>query len=147
MFFQKSTLLICGKNGQNLIPRRATPGSVGYDLFSPEKFEVPAHTRISIDLGIQIQFTDKHTFGLIKERSGLAKEYGLIILGGVIDNDFRGNITVMLHNLGNSKVIIEKEMKIAQLLCLKFETPDIEQCERLTQTSRGSRGFGSTGLF
>ena len=67
-------------------------------------------TRISIDLGFQLQFSDKRMFGMIKERSGFARDFGLITFGGVIDNDYRGNIIIILYNSGNSKVIIEKEI-------------------------------------
>lgn len=142
---QNSTLPI-KIDHQSKTPERATSGSVGFDLFASEKVLLKAGTRISIDTGLQVEFP-KGTFGLLKERSSFAKNYGIIVLGGVIDNDYRGRIQVTLFNLGEKDFMIEKEMKFAQLLCLKYEALKIKHSDILFDTERNDKGHGSSGLF
>jgi dUTP pyrophosphatase len=128
------------------LPTKATNGSVGFDLFSPQDIHLRPRERISINIGVSLELPP-NCFGLIKERSSFAKHFGIITVAGVIDNDFRGKIEVVLWNLSDFGFQIEKGMKIAQLICLKYESPVCEQCEKLNATERGTQGFGSSGLF
>jgi dUTP pyrophosphatase len=128
------------------MPTKATSGSVGFDLFSPQDIHLRPRERISVDIGVSIELPP-NCFGLIKERSSFAKHFGVIVVGGVIDNDFRGKIEVILWNLSDFGFQIEKGMKIAQLICLKYENPLCEITKTLNATERGNQGFGSSGMF
>ena len=81
-------------------------------------------------------------------RSGLASKFGISLANGVgiIDSDYRGEIAVPLINLGSSDFIVEKNMRIAQLVAIPVIFPEIVQTDSLSDTQRGSGGFGSTGI-
>ena len=127
-----------------IVPEKATEGSVGFDLFAPKEIVLKAGARVSVDLGIQIQLPPG-TFGLIKERSSYAA-IGLLVIGGVIDNDYRGNVEVLLWNSSEVSFKIGNHWKFAQLLCVKYESPTVYLSDRLTKTERGAGGFSSTGM-
>ena len=77
-------------------------------------------------------------------RSSLAK-LQVSILAGVIDNDYRGNVYVMMYNFGEEPVHFKRNAKIAQFLCLPFLAPAIVEVSNLSETERGANGFGSSG--
>jgi dUTP pyrophosphatase len=126
------------------IPNRASEGAAGLDLFSVEKLTLNAKGSATIDTGIQIELPNGF-FGQISGRSGLARHHGIIIGGGVIDNDYRGNIQVILFNLSDCDFEIEPGMKIAQLICLPYALFPISLEVSLSPTERNASGFGSTG--
>jgi len=84
--------------------------------------------------------------GLIWDKSGLSLE-GIHRLAGVVDAGYRGEIKVVLVNLGNSEFQVAAGMKIAQMLIQAVETVLVREVEELDPTSRGENGFGSTGIF
>ena len=131
-------------NGVAKIPSRASEGAAGLDLFSTEKVSLKAKGSATIDTGIQIELP-KGFFGQISGRSGLARHHGITIGGGVIDNDYRGNVQIILFNLSDCDFEIEVRMKIAQLVCLPFATFPISLEISLSPTARNESGFGSTG--
>ena len=124
---------------------RASDGSVGYDLFSDSADNiiilpgaiatVPTGLAAAAPLG---------TYLRIAPRSGLTVKNHLHTLAGVIDPDFRGNITVVLQNFGTTIQTIKHGDKMAQLIIERAQTPDISVVTSLTTTSRGAHGFGST---
>ena len=83
----------------------------------------------------------------MRPRSGLAVKHGLTVLNapGTIDADYRGEIQVLLINLGTDAVIIARGMRIAQLLIATMARAELLEVSTLAQTARGSGGFGSTG--
>ena len=83
--------------------------------------------------------------GLIWDRSGLSSKHSLEKVAGVIDHDYRGEVGVVLHNQSDKNYKIAKGDKIAQMLIQKVERVKIIETENLSDTSRGSGGFGSTG--
>lgn len=85
-------------------------------------------------------------YGRIAARSGLGLKYNIHVGAGVIDRDFRGNIGALLFNLGDTKFVIHKGDRIAQLICEKIYYCDIKEVANLSKTDRGENGFGSTGL-
>ena len=83
----------------------------------------------------------------VRPRSGLALKHGITLPNspGTIDPDYRGELRVIMHNLGSEPVTLERGERIAQLVFARFEAPEIEEVEELSATERGKGGFGSTG--
>jgi dUTP pyrophosphatase len=83
----------------------------------------------------------------IRPRSGLAAKFGITVLNtpGTIDADYRGEIKVILINHGNNDFVIERGMRIAQMIVAKYEHVALEEVQSLDDTLRGTKGFGSTG--
>ena len=131
------------------IPKYETAGSSGMDLAADidEKIEikpgdtqvVPTGLSVSIPLEFEIQ---------IRPRSGLAAKHQLSVLNtpGTIDADYRGEIKVILINLGKKSFIVERGLRIAQMVLCPIIKAKIKEVETLDGTTRGSGGFGSTGV-
>jgi dUTP pyrophosphatase len=84
----------------------------------------------------------------VRPRSGLALKHGITLPNSpaTIDPDYRGEVRIILQNLGNEPVTLERGERVAQLVFARFEAPDIVLAERLSETARGDGGFGSTGV-
>ena len=131
-----------------IIPKYETSGSSGMDIaaymkenieINPgEKAIVPTGFSLSIPTGFEIQ---------IRPRSGLAAKNNVSVLNspGTIDADYRGEVKVILINLGKKKFIVENGLRIAQMVLCPVVQAKIEDTEELSKTIRGSGGFGSTG--
>lgn len=131
-----------------ILPTRATPGAVGYDLFSIDNYVVLPGRRVVIATGITVNLPPG-TYGRIAPRSGLAVKHGLDTLAGVIDPDYTGEVKVVLQNLDvNQPFVIRPGYRIAQLILEQCVTPEVvEVPSEFTQlTERGAAGFGSTGI-
>ncbi len=115
---------------------------VGYDLYSCEDVTVAAHGAAGVHTGIAIEFVPI-AGGIVKTRSGLAKKR-LMCNAGVIDAGYRGEVIVLIENLGDQSYSIRKGDKIAQLLEHPFLAGDVVESE-LSDAVRGAQGFGSTG--
>lgn len=126
-------------------PFKATKNSVGFDLHSPNMYEIKPNEIVTVPTDLAFKFPPL-TYGRLAIRSSLAK-YGLEILGGVIDPDFRGNVVVILKNCGKSHIIIREGQRFVQLICEKASFPTIKQASTLDSTERDSRGVGSSGMF
>ena len=126
------------------LPVRATTGSAGYDLFSSADTVVQRGHFRGISTGIALAVPPGH-YGRIAPRSGLAAKFGIGVNAGVIDEDYRGGIIVMIQNLGAADFEIKKGDRIAQLILERISTPEVEQVAELPSTVRGKHGFGSTG--
>lgn len=126
-------------------PMRGSEGAAGYDISSVEDVVVPAMGRIAVSTGISIRVPDG-TYGRIAPRSGLAYKYGIDVLAGVIDEDYTGEVKVILYNTTERDYIIKKGDRIAQLILEQIVTPGVAVVLDLSDTARGSGGFGSTGI-
>jgi dUTP pyrophosphatase len=126
------------------VPTRATPGSAGFDLSSVEQLTIPSKERAAVRTGISITLPPG-TYGRVAPRSGIAYRFGIDVLAGVIDADYREEILVILYNSGNQDFVVEKGHRIAQLIVEKIEIPDVEVVLQLSETARQG-GFGSTGV-
>jgi dUTP pyrophosphatase len=84
----------------------------------------------------------------VRPRSGLAARHGLTVLNspGTIDSDYRGEVGVILINLGEDAFVVERGMRIAQLVVAPVSRARLMECEALPDSRRGAGGFGSTGL-
>lgn len=126
-----------------VLPTVAHPGEdVGYDLYSAEDLSIPARGAAGVHTGIAIQFAPA-AGGIVKTRSGLAKKR-LMCNAGVIDAGYRGELIVLMENLGDESYLVRKGDKIAQLLEHPFLAGEVLEGD-LSDASRGTKGFGSSG--
>ena len=133
-------------DGSVILPKFAHEHDAGMDLYSLDDVVIAPKHRASIRTGIAMAIP-KGYVGLIWDKSGIGQKKGIKTLGGVIDSGFRGEIKVGLVNLSSKAFHIQKGQKIAQILIQKIEIPKIIEVESLDDTSRGRKGFGSTGEF
>jgi dUTP pyrophosphatase len=126
-------------------PSRATAGDAGLDLCSIEGVTIQPGERRVVRTGVAMEIPHEYV-GLVWDKSGLAARKGLKTMGGVIDAGYRGEIQVVLHNLGSEAHTIAVGDKIAQLLIQKVELPGVEEVSILSEAERGDAGFGSTGI-
>lgn len=128
------------------LPRRAGELDAGYDLTTIENFTLEPGQRRLVRTGIAVQPPAGHYLE-ITPRSGLAHEFGLSIVNspGVVDEGYRGEVRVNLINLGQNDVWIPKHTRIAQAIVKPYYTPKVVEVEKLSETSRGTAGHGSTG--
>jgi dUTP pyrophosphatase len=130
-------------------PTRATQDSAGLDLYSWQSSHLRPGEWAAVRTGIAISLPPGHV-GLVCPRSGLASKHGITVLNapGVIDADYRGEIRVLLINLGCEAWLINTGDRIAQLVITPvapIRLVEIGPSDKLEKTSRGSGGFGSTG--
>ncbi len=132
------------------LPLKATPGSSGFDLFADidGPLEVKPLERVQVGTGIALEIPEGYE-GEVRPRSGLSAKYGVTILNspGTIDSDYRGEVKVILINLGNESFIVEPGMRIAQLIIKRVESPAFVEVNVLSDTERGEGGFGHTGYL
>jgi dUTP pyrophosphatase len=128
------------------IPSYATEGSAGMDLTSVEEYNLAPMERKAISIGIAIEL-DPGLEAQVRPRSGLAIKHGITVINspGTIDSDYRGEVKVLLINLGKSDFLVTEGMKIAQIVISNYSKVAITQVQSLSSTERGEGGFGSTG--
>jgi dUTP pyrophosphatase len=126
------------------VPNYAHKGDAGFDLFSISKVVVKKHGRAEIKTGIAMKIPKGHV-GLIWDKSGVAIKFGIKTMGGVVDSGYRGEIIVGVYNASDQDYIFEEGHKVAQMLIQSVENPQIKIVKELDSTSRGTKGFGSTG--
>lgn len=132
-------------NPDATLPRSIRDGDAALDLYSSEDILIPFNERRVVSTGIAMSIPPGYV-GLVWDRSGLAARNGLTMLGGVIDSNYRGEIKVIIHNLGVESFQVEKGMRIAQILIQPTIQPEILEVHNLNETVRGADGFGSSGL-
>lgn len=127
-------------------PKRAHPDDAGLDLHARYPLELEPGQRSTVDTGIAVAIPPGHA-GLVVPRSGMASRDGIGVVNGpgLIDAGYRGEIRVVLVNLGDRRVSIARGDRIAQLLIVPIATPRIEIVGSLDTTERGGGGFGSSG--
>ncbi len=130
-------------NKDAIIPKYSHPGDAGMDLYSVEDIILKPKYRTLVGTGLSIELP-KGYVSLIWDKSGIASK-GIKTMGGVIEHTYRGEYKVVLINLSSENFKITKGQKIAQLLIQPIETAQVEVVEKLSKTSRGKGGFGSTG--
>jgi len=143
MFAKKPLMKIAG---QGKTPQRSY-NSAGYDIFAylSEPITIEPSSRAVIPTGIHIELdTEQNVYIQIAPRSGLAVNHGIHVMGGIVDRDYTGEIKVILFNSNSKPFTVRNEDKIAQFIIKNHHVFDIERVESLSQTERGSNGFGST---
>lgn len=133
------------------VPSRGSPGAVGYDLhadlaaYGPRGITLGVSERKLLPTSIAVALPEG-TYGRIAPRSGNSVKLGLDVMAGVIDNDYRGEVKVLLVNLGHEPVNVTHGMRIAQLIVEVARNPPVVVTNDLENTQRGTGGFGSTGV-
>lgn len=132
-------------------PKKATEGSAGYDFYAAVDCTIPYGHRLAtrIPVGFQMELP-LGWYGSLCSRSGLATVNAIEVAGGhtTVDPDFRGSLTVPLRNLDHQfrqKYKVKKHDKIAQMIIMKYESPQWVETDKLSETKRGMGGYGSTG--
>ena len=128
------------------IPSYAHIGDAGVDLYSAEDYSLELMERKLISTGIKIAVPDGYE-AQIRPKSGLAVKHGISIVNtpGTIDSCYRGEVGVIVINLGDKDFVVKKGTKIAQMVLNKVEKIEFEEVKELDNTKRGEGGFGSTG--
>jgi dUTP pyrophosphatase len=108
-------------------------------------YTVKAKGKELVKTDLQIAIPDG-CYGRVAPRSGLAVKNFVDVGAGVIDSDYRGNVGVVLFNFSDTDFEVKRGDRVAQLICEKIEYPDLEEADNLTETERGTGGFGSTGI-
>jgi dUTP pyrophosphatase len=126
------------------IPTRAKSSDAGYDLYSTVDLPITPTARELVSTGIAIEIP-KGYYGRIAPRSGLAVKAGVDILAGVVDSGYRNEVKVVMINLGQGLVSINKGDRIAQLIIEKCHDAEWEEVKELSDSDRGEGGFGSSG--
>jgi len=126
------------------MPTRAHETDAGLDLYCREGKMLWAGQSVIFDTGVHIELP-KGFYGKIESKSGLNVNEGIVSLGGVIDEGYTGSIAVKLYNFGIQSKLFNRGEKIAQLVIMPYSAPELEEAESLSETDRGSNGFGSTG--
>lgn len=128
-----------------IIPNYAHPGDAGLDIFSNEDCVINPGERHLVSSGWSLALPEGYV-AFIKDKSGVAYKKGIIHMAGVIEYTYRGEYKILLFNTTKEPFEIRKGDKIAQLVLLPVATAEIEVAEELSETQRGTGGFGSTGI-
>ncbi len=137
-------------NSNAVIPTRATKGSAGLDLYAcidtdiiiyPQKLAI-------IPTGISIQLESSNYAAFIYARSGLGIKHGICLSNGVgvVDSDYTGEICVGLCNVSDREYTVKSGDRVAQMVIMPIDIPELVEVEEIEETKRGAKGFGSTGV-
>ena len=136
-----------GNRGPSLpLPRYETAGSAGLDLRADEPFSLAPGERRLVPTGLAMEIPPGHE-GQVRPRSGLAVKHGVARVNapGTIDSDYRGEVKVLLVNLGQAPASFARGDRIAQLVIAPVTRAELEVVDDLAASARGAGGFGSTG--
>ena len=128
------------------LPARATPQAAGYDIRSAVEVVLnPGDIRL-ISTGLIMELPEGMECQ-VRPRSGLALKYGITLPNspGTIDPDYRGEVKIIIQNLGSEQVTLIRGERVAQLVFSLFQSPEVLEVKELSNTDRGEDGFGSTG--
>ena len=128
------------------LPKYAHSTDAAMDLYASSSHTIAPMERVIVKSGIKMAIPLGYV-GLIWDRSGLAAKHSLHTMAGVIDSGYRGEVGVVMINLGKDEFVVEKGMRIAQIIiqpCLNVDVAEVESLD--DDTDRGAGGFGSTGV-
>lgn len=134
-------------NKDAVLPTYANKGDAGMDLYSTEDITIPSKSWGLVHTGLSLELPE-NTEAQVRSRSGLALKNGVFVLNspGTIDQGYRGEIGVILCNLSEQDFAVKKGDRIAQLVVLDLCQTEILEATSLSKTSRGTGGFGSSGV-
>jgi dUTP pyrophosphatase len=129
------------------LPAYATSGAAGMDVVAAETLTLAPGARHAVSTGFAVAIPDGYEVQ-VRPRSGLALKHGITCLNtpGTIDSDYRGEVKIILANLGNAPFDIARGDRIAQLVPAAVLRATLSEVDSLDETARGSGGFGSTGV-
>ena len=132
------------------IPRYQTAGSAGIDLIAccEESITLSPNESTIIPSGISIFIEDNNFAAIVIPRSGLGAKKGLVCgnLLGLIDSDYQGPLSISLWNRSESEIVINPGERVAQLVVIRVNQVELDLVDEFTETERGNKGFGSTGV-
>ncbi len=144
-----STVKIKKLRENAVVPKRATAGSAGADLYAccDEPVAIRPGSLAMIPTGIAIELPEKELAAFLFARSGLGVKHGICLANGVgvVDSDYRGEICVGLCNVSDKEYTVMPGERIAQMVIMPVVCAQFVQVQELDETERGSGGFGSTG--
>jgi len=140
----KTIMQVCKLSEHAFLPSKGSKLAAGYDLKSAYDYIIPGQGKVIAKTDLAIRVPDG-TYGRVAPRSGLAAKNHIDVGAGVVDQDYTGNVGVVLFNHAQEDFEIKKGDRIAQFVCEKIEYPEIEEVTSLNCTERGEGGFGSTG--
>ncbi|KAH9385794.1 dUTP pyrophosphatase [Nematocida major] len=125
-------------------PKIATRSSAGYDLYAQCGGVIPPGKRQRVDLGVSVEIPEGY-YGQVQSRSGVSFKHGIMTMAGVIDADYRGELSVLLYNSSDLPFTYEKGDRIAQIVLIRVFTDAPCIVSEISCTARSQGGFGSTG--
>jgi dUTP pyrophosphatase len=131
-----------------VLPTRAYAGDAGLDLYALEAVALPPGERASVRTGVAVEIPAGQA-GFVLPRSGLATRHGLALVNapGLIDSGYRGEVRVLLLNTDRTSACeLAAGDRIAQLVLVSVESPQVVEVESLAESDRGGGGFGSSGV-
>lgn len=131
-------------NDGAILPKYARDGDAALDLSSCEENVLRPGEKKIVKTGVSMAIPQGYV-GLVWDRSSIAAKHSIHSMAGVIDSGYRGEIMVVMINLGKEDFRIEKGMRIAQMLIQPVSSAVLKEVEELDDTKRGKSGFGSTG--
>ena len=132
-------------NGHGYIPKRGSDGAAGYDLYAAEDVCIQPQCRGLVGTAISIK-VPPGTYGRVAPRSGLSVKHEIDVGAGVVDEDYRGEVKILLINNSTKDFHASKGDRIAQLVLEKITNPEVKEVLSLDSTDRDDGGFGSTGI-
>lgn len=143
------TLNVRKKSAEVCLPRYESEGAAGLDVraFLPEERGIPPRGRERIPTGLFLEIPPGYE-AQVRPRSGLAARYGVTVLNapGTIDSDYRGELEIILVNLGAETFTVHNGDRIAQLVIAPVSRAQVAEVQALRDSARGAGGFGSTGI-
>lgn len=145
----KTTVRIKRLNENAVIPKKATEGSAGADLYAciDESVTIKPGDLVKIPTGIAIELEGSELAAFLFARSGLGVKYGICLSNGVgvVDSDYRGEICVGLCNVSDKEYTVMPQERVAQMVIMPVACAEYVEAESLSETVRGVGGFGSSG--
>jgi len=132
-------------NNNAIAPKFNGVGDAGMDIYSDSDVLVEPSKVVAVPTGISMELPEGYV-ALVWDRSGLAIKNGIKTMGGVIDSGFRGEVKVIMTNLSDKELKLEKGSRVAQMIIQRYEVPEVELVEDLSESERGDGGFGSSGV-
>ncbi len=127
-----------------MLPTKGHPGDAGMDFYAIDTVIFAPNAQMRVHTGVALEIPEGHV-GLIWDKSSISFNQGLKVMGGVIDNGFRGELVMSMYNTTDKEQTLKKGHKIAQMIIQKFEDCDIVEVSDLSDTVRGYGREGSTG--
>ena len=131
------------KSAEN--PEYILKSDVGFDVKAIENVSLFPLEQKEVRTGIAIEIPEG-CVGLVRDRAGIVQKMNVHTVAGTFDSGFRGEVSIMLVNMNDKTIEIEKGMRIAQIILIPIVKAKIKEVKKLSDTERGEKGFGSTGM-
>jgi dUTP pyrophosphatase len=127
------------------LPTRKHVSDSGADIYAVEDVLIQAQKSVIVETGIQVAYITPGYWFKVESRSGLSFNHGVLAHPGIIDQNYRGGLGILLYNHGHLNYQVNKGDRIAQIVLYKLQECNVEWAKEVDETDRGSNGFGSSG--